>query len=143
MLLHTAPEITRVGPGTYSSQYTMEHAIGDFGKDIQQPSNPFANLSQIAVRWSQLNALEAICLELDTNTNLLPIGNDISNGYFLLALCEKYPSNLHGGPEWIVIHTRFLHMMGVWQWGRLRLPNGQISWSLYSEMQRKGKAENT
>jgi hypothetical protein len=142
-LLHAAPEITRVGPGTYSSQYTMERAIGDFGKDIRQPSNPFANLCQIVVRRSQLNALKTICPELDPNAKLLPIGDDIGNGYFLLAPREKYPSNLRGGPEWIVIHTQFPHMKGVRQWGRLKLPNGQISRSLYSETQRKGKAENT
>jgi hypothetical protein len=33
-LLHAAREILRVGPGCYGSQYTMEHAIGDLGKDI-------------------------------------------------------------------------------------------------------------
>ena len=37
-LLHTAPEATRVGPGTYLTQFTMEHAIGDLGGDIRQPS---------------------------------------------------------------------------------------------------------
>ncbi|KIK07039.1 hypothetical protein K443DRAFT_87838, partial [Laccaria amethystina LaAM-08-1] len=46
--LHAAPEIMCVGPGTYSSQFTMKHTIGDFGRDIQQPSNPFSNLCQIA-----------------------------------------------------------------------------------------------
>jgi len=141
-LLHTAPEITRVGPGTYSSQYTMERAIGDLGKDIHDLT-AFANLCQIAVRRSQLNALKTIFPELDPNANLLPIGDDIGNGYFLLAPREKYPSNLHGGPEWIMIHTQFPHMTGVQQWGRLKLPNGQIFRSLYSETQRKGKAENT
>lgn len=142
-LLHTAPEITRVGPGTYSSQYTMERAIGDFGRDIRQPSNPYANLCQIALRRSQINALKTICPELDPDAGLHTIGDDIGDGYFLLAPREKYPSTLHGGPEWIVIHTEFPHMKGVRQWGRLNLPNGQIARSLYSETKRKGKAENT
>ena len=142
-LLHSAPEITRVGPGTYGSQYTMERAVGDLGKDIRQPSNPFANLCQIALRRSQINALKMICPELDPDTALLPIGDDIGDGYFLLAPREKYPSNLHGGPEWVVIQTQFPHMKGVRKWGRLNLPNRQISRSLYSETQRKGKTENT
>ncbi|KIM35961.1 hypothetical protein M413DRAFT_78832 [Hebeloma cylindrosporum] len=53
-LLHTAPEIMRVGPGTYGSQYTMERTVGDLGRDIRQPSNLFANLCQIALRRSTL-----------------------------------------------------------------------------------------
>lgn len=142
-LLHAAPEIARVGPGAYGSQYTMERAVGDLGRDIRQPSNPFANLCQIALRRSQINALKTICPELDPDAKLRNIGDDIGGGYFLLAPRERYPSNLHGGPEWITIHTQFPHMKGVRQWGRLTLPNGQIARSLYSETQRKGKAENT
>jgi hypothetical protein len=42
-LLHAAPETTRVGPGTYLTQFTMERAIGDLGGDIQQPSNIYGN----------------------------------------------------------------------------------------------------
>ena len=121
----------------------MERAIGDFGRDIRQPSNPFANLCQIALRRAQTNALKIICPELDPDAGLHTIGDDIGDGYFLLAPREKYPSTLHGGPEWIAIQTEFPHMMGVRQWGRLNLPNGQIARSLYSETKRKGKAENT
>ncbi|EDR05625.1 uncharacterized protein LACBIDRAFT_302744 [Laccaria bicolor S238N-H82] len=33
----------------------MEHTIGDFGRDIWQPSNPFANLCQIALQCTQTN----------------------------------------------------------------------------------------
>jgi len=71
-LLHTAPEILHVGPGCYGSQNTMECAIGDLGKDIRQLSNPFANLSQIALWRSQINALLNSCPELDVNTETIP-----------------------------------------------------------------------
>ena len=90
----------------------MEHAIGDFGRDIWQPSNPFANLCQIALQHAQTNALKIICPELNPNARLHTICDDIGDGYLLLAPCEKYPSTLHGGPEWIAIHTEFPHMMG-------------------------------
>jgi hypothetical protein len=142
-LLHTAPEISRVGPGCYGSQFTMERAIGDLGKDIRQPSNPFANLSQIALRRSQINALLTICPELDPNAVLIPTGNDVGNGYFLLTPSDRNASSLHGGVCWDAVQTRFGHMKGVRRWGRLNLPNGQIARSLYSETQRNGKAENT
>jgi hypothetical protein len=126
-LLHAAPEIMCVGPGSYSSQYTMECTIRDFDRDIQQPSNPFANLCQIALRQAQTNVLKIIYTELDPDAGLHAISDDVGNGYFLLAPCEKYPSTLHGGPEWIAIHTEFPHMTGVRQWGRLNLLNGQIA----------------
>jgi len=142
-LLHTAPEILRVGPGCYASQNTMERAIGDLGKDIRQPSNPFANLSQIALRRSQMNALLNICPELDPSAETIPTGNNVGNGYFLLTPRERYASSLGGEIYWDAVHTEFPHMMGVRKWGRLNLPNGQIARSLYSETQRKGKSENT
>ena len=121
----------------------MERAIGDLGKDIRQPSNPFANLSQIALRRSQMNALLNICPELDPNAETIPTGNNVENGYFLLTPCERYASSLGGEIYWDAVHTEFPHMMGVRKWGRLNLPNGQIARSLYSETQRKGKSENT
>lgn len=142
-LLHTAPEILRVGPGCYGSQHTMERAIGDLGKDIRQPSNPFANLSQIALRRSQINALLNSCPELDVNAETIPTGNNVGNGYFLLTPRERYASSLGGGIHWDAVNAQFPHMMGVRRWGRLNLPNGQIARSLYSETQREGKAENT
>ena len=60
-LLHTAPECSRTGPGTYVTQFWMERAIGDFGWSIQQPSNIFGNLCQVALRMAQLNALKSMC----------------------------------------------------------------------------------
>ena len=33
-LLHAAPEVMRVGPGTYTTQFTMERTIGDLGQEI-------------------------------------------------------------------------------------------------------------
>ncbi|KNZ76595.1 hypothetical protein J132_09339 [Termitomyces sp. J132] len=45
-LSHLAYETLYVGPGAYYSQYSMKCTIGNLGKEIQQPSNPFANLAQ-------------------------------------------------------------------------------------------------
>lgn len=121
----------------------MERAIGDLGKDIRQPSNPFANLSQIALRRSQINALLNSCPELDVNAETIPTGNNVGNGYFLLTPRERYASSLGGGIHWDAVNAQFPHMMGLRRWGRLNLPNGQIAQSLYSETQQEGKAENT
>ena len=67
-----APEIIRVGPGGYTTQFTMERAIGDLGCDIQQPSNIFGNLCQVAIQRAQLNALKTTCPELDQDSVILP-----------------------------------------------------------------------
>ena len=48
-LLHTAPEVTQVGPGAYYTQFTMERTIGNLRQEIWQPSNLFANLARRAV----------------------------------------------------------------------------------------------
>lgn len=100
---------------------------------IRQLSNPFANLCQIALRRSQINALLGICPELDPNAKTIPTGNDAGNGYFLLTPRKRYASSLGGGIYWDAVHTLFPHMVGVQRWGRLNLPNGQVAWSLYSE----------
>jgi len=49
-LLHAALEVTQVGPGAYTTQFMMEHTIGNLGQEIWQPSNPFANLAQHALQ---------------------------------------------------------------------------------------------
>ena len=37
---HLPWEVTRVGPGIISSQWTMERTIGNLTQELQQPSNP-------------------------------------------------------------------------------------------------------
>jgi len=49
-LLHAALEVMRVGPGAYTTQFTMERMIGNLGQEIWQPSNPFANLARRALQ---------------------------------------------------------------------------------------------
>jgi hypothetical protein len=37
-LLHLVPEIIRLGPGIYYTQWAMERTIGNLGEEIKQPS---------------------------------------------------------------------------------------------------------
>ena len=64
----------------------MEHTIGNLGQEIQQPSNPFANLAWHALQQSQVNTLKSIYPELDPNSRFqLPTGAvDIGGGYTML-----------------------------------------------------------
>jgi len=85
-VLHTSPEVLRVGNGCHTDQYTMERVIGDLIKGIWQPSNPYGNLCQLALQWSQINAMKAICPELDADLVQHPpqYSVDLGVGYVLL-----------------------------------------------------------
>ena len=100
MLLHLAPEVTRSGPPICSSQWTMEQTIGNLGKEIRQPSNPFANLSQCGLLCCQVNALIAMVLDLKPSRcdSDLPHGTlDLSSGYVPVLYPPRVnPYGIHG-----------------------------------------------
>ncbi|KAF8156737.1 hypothetical protein B0H34DRAFT_798121 [Crassisporium funariophilum] len=114
----------------------MERAIGDLGQQIRQPSNPYANLCQIALRRAQTNALKSICPELDDTADipLLLYSHDNGDGYIFLVPRQKRPTPLEGA-ERDMIQAEF-QMSILRKWGRLRLPNGQIARSVFSEGRR-------
>jgi hypothetical protein len=135
---HSAVEIPRVGPGAYSSQFTMERAIGDLGQEIRQPSNPFGNLCAITVRRSQQNALKALYPELDRTItpNIPKYANNLGNGFVLLRPRERYFSTIPDEAGDILQNQ--LGISRVRRWGRVRLRNGQVARSLWSESKRFG-----
>ncbi|KAH8987683.1 hypothetical protein EDB86DRAFT_2808718 [Lactarius hatsudake] len=135
-LLHTCDEVTRVGPGAYYTQFMMERTIGDLGKEIRQPSNPFANLAQRALRRSQVNALKNIYPELDPAAMpLLPrFSHDLGEGRVLLRPRDRFATSI-SGPGGNVLFQLF-NTSKIRRWGRLRLPNGQVARSLWCESKR-------
>lgn len=139
-LLHTPPEKFRVGNGIHTDQFTMERAIGELGKGIRQPSNPYGNLAQLAVQRAQINALKAICPELDSD--LLPktprFARVLTNGYVLLRPCEQ--TALGFFDKELEVIREVCDEPKRQKWGRLHLPNGQVARSLYAENRRN--AEN-
>ena len=60
---HLAPETIWVGPNIVDSQWSMEWAIRNLGKEIQQHSNPFANLAQCGLWCCQVNVIKAMILD--------------------------------------------------------------------------------
>ncbi|KAG2046957.1 hypothetical protein BDR06DRAFT_866953, partial [Suillus hirtellus] len=62
---HHGNEVETKGPFICASQWTMERSIGNLVEEIQQPSNPYANLGQRAIRRAQINALKPIMPSLD------------------------------------------------------------------------------
>ncbi|KAF8871855.1 hypothetical protein BD779DRAFT_1613874 [Infundibulicybe gibba] len=142
-LLHLAPEVARVGPGVYYTQWTMERTIGNLGEEIHQPSNPFANLSQRGVRRSQVNALKAMVPDLGSdNSDSLPHGAiDLGDGYVLLRAKDER-AHTATGAQGAIIRSYLEQALGesapgwnprVIRWARLRLPNGQIARSAWKE----------
>ncbi|KAF9496980.1 hypothetical protein BDN71DRAFT_1388425 [Pleurotus eryngii] len=130
-LLHTASEVTRVGPGAYTTQFAMERTIGNLGQEVRQASNPFSNLSQRALLRCQINALKSMCPELDApNGDGLRNSHPLPNHYVLLRAKDRYPYHPTG------IIANILENAGiqrVTRWARVLLPNGQIARSAWKE----------
>jgi hypothetical protein len=136
-LLHAAPEVMRVGPGAYTTQFTMERTIGNLGQEIRQPSNPFANLAQRALQRSQVNALKSIYPELDPKSRFqLPKGAvDVGEGYIMLRPRDRSPTKILGRSAAEVL-SQAINTSKIQRWGRARLPNGQVARSLWGEQRR-------
>jgi hypothetical protein len=140
---HLAPEVTRIGPPTCSSQWTMERTIGNLGQEVRQLSNAYANLSQRGLLRSQINALKAMIPDLDPLPPAMPRGSkDIGDGFILLRAKDKalramrdcesqafadYLNNTHA--QQVPEHWS----PQIVRWARLRLPNGQVARSAWKE----------
>ncbi|KAG1794936.1 uncharacterized protein BJ212DRAFT_1411912 [Suillus subaureus] len=123
---HYGHEVETKGPLICASQWTMECMIGNLVEEIQQPSNPYANLGQHAIHHAQINALKSIIPSLDTSDmkHLPRFAKDLGSGYALLK-CQDQTSHA----------TTFSNdgTIRVCQWAHLQLPNGQIARSLWKE----------
>jgi len=97
-LVHLPHEVVCLGPPICSSQWTLEHTIGNLGEEIKQHSNPFANLSQHRIRRMHTNALVTMMLDLDlkrTTKAALPHGlREVRGGFILLHPGEEAPHAL-------------------------------------------------
>ncbi|PIL32824.1 hypothetical protein GSI_04941 [Ganoderma sinense ZZ0214-1] len=141
-LTHTTKECEHVGPGAYHTQWTMENAIGNFGKEIKLHSDPYANLSERGVRRAQVNALKAMLPDIDPDVRPLPRGaHDVGSGYILLRAMENTANPVRAREGGVL--RKYLEDSGeelpadwiprVARWARLRLPNGQIARSYWKE----------
>jgi hypothetical protein len=110
----------------------MERAIGELGKGIRQPSNPYGNLCQLALRRAQANVLKAVCPELDSDIPHLPrYAQELGAGYVLLRPREKLASEFTEAELEVI--KLVCDKEQRQKWGRLQLPNGQVARSLFSE----------
>jgi hypothetical protein len=143
LLTHITPETIRIGPLACYSQWAMETAIGNLGGEIRSLVDPYANLANRGVFRAQLNSLNAMLPNLSlypADKPLPPGSRELGEGYAFfrpmdrtvrdisdaeaIALKDFWTSN-----DWP--NDRFSNQ--VWRWGRLKLPNGQIGRSVWSE----------
>ncbi|KAL6301085.1 hypothetical protein BKA93DRAFT_819140 [Sparassis latifolia] len=141
---HLASEIIRVGPPGYYTQWTMERTIGNLGEEIKQHSNPFANLSQHALRHCQVNALKAMVPELEPPEKPKRGSCDIGRGYVLLRVMDSTAKPVQACEgdairAFLIAHEQqnysgnWFTNLTVTRWARLHLPTGQIARSLWNE----------
>ncbi|KAJ6557751.1 hypothetical protein B0H19DRAFT_947038 [Mycena capillaripes] len=143
--LHLASEITRLGPGAYYTQWTMERTIGNLKEELKQHSTPYANIAQRGCRRAQVNALKAMIPDLEPATKLPRGSEDLGSGYVLLRAKDEYNQVIHGA-QGDAIQEYLEAVTGVespenfrpslQRWARLRLPNGQIARSAWKEKQK-------
>ncbi len=144
LLSHLAAETVRLGPLCCMTQWPMERCIGEYGKEIRQPSRPYANLSQRGVISGQINALKALIPELDdAHDQTVPQGClDLGGGYVLLKKLDDVDRSVSDAKHEAIMHFRSKHTntpylewfnFPVRKWARLRLPVGQVVRSAWRE----------
>jgi hypothetical protein len=121
----------------------MEQTIGDLTQELQQPSNPYANLVQHALLRCQINSLKNIIPELEEPTGLPQNAIDLGDGYVLLRCRDTTARPVLSAEELalitylqtfpkfreICLHSSF----SVIRWARLHLPTGQIARFMWGE----------
>lgn len=125
----------------------METTIGNLTQELQQPSNPYANLAQCGLLHCQINALKNIIPDLKEPTRLPRNAIDLGNGYVLLWKRDTIerpvlPSEEHALVAYLHALPNFRGIslqspFSVIRWARLRLPTGQIAQSLWVEQSKE------
>lgn len=142
-LAHICPETMRIGPYACVTQWTMERVIGDLGSEIRQHSNPYANLSQRAVRRCQINAVTDMLPELIPKPQPPRASKTLEHGYTLMAKHEKAahfitPAETTALDAFlqrtrIQVDAKWRKNPKIARWARVKLPNGQGARCLWIE----------
>jgi len=139
-LVHLVPETLRIGPPSLTAQWTMERMIGYYGSLIKQPSNPFANLAELAKKVAVVNSIVAVWPTFE-RVKKDPRGSlDVGDEYLLLGPKDKRAHRLSEDER-----TAFekphpglgpIQKRSVFRWARLQIPTGQITRSYWKEVTR-------
>jgi len=119
----------------------MECTIGILGQEIQQPSNPFQNLSECGLRRARINALESIFSDL-VKPKIQPcVSKDLGDGYTLLGGRDSDAQSMH--LTYIPALSAYFESIGIpvppnWtprlkHWARIQFPNKKIVHTAWKE----------
>ncbi|KAK1215268.1 hypothetical protein PQX77_022128 [Marasmius sp. AFHP31] len=126
----------------------METAVGNLGRERKQDRFPYMNIAQRAILRAHVNALAAEfpekLLNIDSDESLPQGAKEVGGGYVLLRPREDavQPTTREErdaiaafwcGKSWPNVDGWLGSGGGVKRWGRMRLPNGQICRSTWSE----------
>ncbi|KAJ3001952.1 hypothetical protein NUW54_g6112 [Trametes sanguinea] len=150
---HAPDMVVSLGSLICVTQLPMERLIGDLGSQIRQPSNPFANLSQRALRRCQENAIKALDSRINhaqDGPHQVPRGAvNLGHGFVLLRARDRSPRRV--SPEEGCVFYDFLAVrepgfcankdraaftIKVHKWARLRLPNDTVVRSAWKEREK-------
>jgi hypothetical protein len=121
----------------------METAIGNLGGEIRSLVDPYANLANRGTFRAQLNCLNAMLpdLSLFPADKPLPQGSrNLGDGFAFFRPMDRTVRDISDAEAaalqqfWISknwANDSFSNQ--VWRWGKLKLPNGQIARSVWSE----------
>lgn len=147
-LTHTPTEYIRIGPLICCSQFTMERIIGELGSEIMQPSKPYENLAQRALRRTQENVLKTMFPILDQTSVSKAPKADLGEGFVLLHPRQDRPRTVDDREDIVILRymedeVGLPRAREIWvekmacrvqKWARCRLPNGQICRSAWKEV---------
>ncbi|TFK58392.1 hypothetical protein BDN72DRAFT_782146 [Pluteus cervinus] len=153
LLSHLSSETVRLGPPAYYAQWTMETLIGNLGKEVRQPGNPFSNISERGVLRTQMNVVHAMFPDLELIEPQKPPKNSlyVGEGYRLLRAKDKvirHVTEVEGKAIMEYWNTQGWPNSEAWpravrRWARLQLPNGQIARSKWGEERSRRKLRCT
>ena len=83
-MVHLAQETIRCGPLHLLAQWALENVIGNLGREVRQPSNPFSNLAERGLLRAQQNALKSLVPEVNTQAHFPRGSLPLHGGYCLL-----------------------------------------------------------
>jgi hypothetical protein len=141
-ILHCAAETVRCGPLNLVAQWALENTVGNLGREVKQPSNPFSNLSQRGLLRAQKIALKALIPGLDPpklGTKSMPTVS-LGDKYVLLWARDRVWCNL-STPEQRALNTYLtqaqhqfsIEDIQIRRWARLLLPNRHVCRCFWNE----------
>ncbi|TFK60769.1 hypothetical protein BDN72DRAFT_778983 [Pluteus cervinus] len=149
-ILHGPEETFSCGPLSLVAQWAMENTIGNLGREVHQPSNPFSNLAERGLLRAQTNALYALVPGLEPPP-VLPRGSvSFSQGAILLRPSEETEYEMPDNE--VLAYQEYLEYkeqppeegpISFCRWGRFQLPNGEIIRSAWKERERRNQDGRT